>query len=240
MPDDQRNTTQEDLADQAAAASTEVAAGEPKQEFVSKAEYDTLTGRLDAMTVSLEAAGKRLAVIDQVATMLTGRKEADQTPEEKAVVTELRRILPELQHLHRIPKMADVVEQASKTASETLVTAAYAYQLELQQAANVKVDDPKLNTYVAAGIKEWMNQDTSRQARFWRGDRSVIKEGFEEVKAAVIDPLRSGDRRAVAALVGTRPRNAAPAGGAGAGSGERGLDFADRKAVRAAFKDALG
>ena len=150
-------------------------------------------------------------------------------------------ILPNAKALDSIPQMVKVVEDSSKVAADSLVQAAYGYQLELQKAANMDVEDTKANFFVASAIKDWVNQDNDRRVRFWRGDRTVIKEGFDEVKKVLIDPIRKSNKQDIGATIRHRPNNAAPAGSPGAGSegGPKALDFRDPKAVRAAFKAAL-
>ena len=239
MPDD---LTPEQL--EAKATEEAAKAAEKPPEYVSKADYDALFAHTTKLTEGMEKVGERLAVIDKVAAMLAGKPEPLLTPQEQDVVSELRRlmphILPNAAFLDHAPKLLEVVEGASKATTDTLVNAAFSYQLELQKDAGISIEDPKANFYVGAAIREFVNQDPGRKARFWRGDRSVIKEGFEEVKKTVLDPLRTTDRRKTAGIVAARPVNAAPAGSAGvSGTGAPSIDFTDRKSVRDAFKAAL-
>lgn len=238
----------EDIHDQGtppAPPSSETPPEEPKvPEVVSRAEFDRLLHNSKLMADALVEAGKRLEIVDKVAAMLGGKSEDTLTKEERAVVEELKRlmphVIPEASNLAMIPKMKQVVEAASKSTVDTLVQGAFAYQLELQQEAGIKVDDPKANHYIAASIKEWINGDPERRARFWRGDRSLIKEGFEDVRKSVIDPLRTGEKKEVGTVVKHRPANAAPPGSSGLPASEPGkLDYMNPKAVREAFKAAL-
>ena len=212
-------------------------------DVVSRAEYDELVGHTKKLTTSLIEAGKKLEVIDKVAAMLQGKEESTLTKEEQLVVSELKRlmphIIPNLKALDTLPDMKKVVDGAAQATSDTLVQAAFAYQLELQQEAGIPVADDKTNFYIGTAIKEWINQDQTRRARFWRGDRTVVQEGFAEVKKSVIDPFRTGVKTSAAEIVKHRPKSAAPAGSAGVGEGPQGLDYSNPKAVREALKAAL-
>lgn len=242
MPNEDGTPTQEELTAQAAAdAAKETKPPEP--EFVSKAEYNTLLSQVSTLATLLAESGKKLEVFDKVAEILTGKPAETLTKEEQVVVGELKRlmphILPNAPFLDHAPAILKTVQTASQAASEQLIQAAFETQLTLQQEAGVKIDDPKINTYIAGAIKEYVNQDKTRQARFWRGDRTVIKEGFDEVKTALLDPTRLAGKKQTMEIVGTRPQTRAPHGAAGGGEGEKPLDFRDRKAVRAAFSAAL-
>jgi len=244
MPLEDGSPTPEEITATAEAEATVKASAAAPPEFVAKADYDKLAEHVGKLTTTLEDAGKRLAIVDKVANLLAGKPESALSAQEQAVVTELKRlmphILPHADFLDHAPKLLETVAEASKAASETLVSAAFDYQLRLQADAGLKVDDPKANFYIGTAIKEWINQDGTRRARFWRGDHSVVKEGFDEIKAVVIDPLRRGDKSKVVSITRTRPVNAGPGspGGSG-GAGETTVDFRDRKAVRAALSAAL-
>ena len=219
----------------------------PAPEPASKADYDSLVAQVATLQASLGEAGKKLEVIDrvkdQLTTLITGKEASTLTVEEQAVVKELQRlmphILPDAGALKALPDIAQTVQAASRAAAESLVQAAYGCQLELQQEAGLKVDDPKVNKLISAGLKEWINEDKTRRDRFWRGDRTVLKEGFDEVKA-VISGGRRADKAATLSTVTARPRSTSPAGSPGAnGEAPPTVDFNDKRSVREAFKSAL-
>lgn len=217
---------------------------EPKPEFVPKADFDKLVGELDGLKTAYGEAGKRLSVIDKVAAMLTGKEESTLSTEEKAVVSELQRlmphILPNAKALDSLPNIAKTVEAASKAAADGLAQAAYGYQLELQAEAGVPVDNPGLNRLIGVGIRDWLNMDQNRATRFWRGDRAVIQEGFKEVHEMALGPVRRASKQGIMSTVSSRPKNASPGGGGAPSNGEvPTIDFQDKKSVRAAFKTAL-
>ena len=216
-------------------------APQPQPESVSKAEYDALLGKVSQLEGSLAKAGERLSIIDRVAEVVTGKSaQATLSKEDEAVLTELNRLIPGLKHLNSLPQLAQTMQTAAKTAAESLTQAAYGYQLELQQESGVKVDDPKVNFFIGTAIKEWINQDQGRRERFWRGDRTVIQEGFKDVKASVLDGLRQQSKVDTLKTNFSRPKSSAPAGGASAtGTGPAAVDFTDKKSVRDAFKAAL-
>ena len=210
-------------------------------DVVTRAEFDQLIAQNKTLAGALLDAGKKLEVVDKVADMLRGKSADTLTEQEQSVVKELHRIMPNLKALDSLPTIEKAVQQASAVASETLVQAAFGYQLELQEAAGIRIDDPKTNRVVAGALRDYMNEDKTRGERFWRGDRTIIKEAFDDVKSSVLDPLRTGEKKAVGDIVKHRPKNAAPVGSAGAGGGgEPGkINFQDPKAVREAFKAAL-
>jgi hypothetical protein len=213
---------------------------EVKEEFVPKADFDKVLAEMGTLKGALTDAGQKLQMLDKVAAALTGKPGATRSKDEQVVVDELYRLLPQLKYLDQAPDLIKQVQAAQAGAAEGLVQAAYGYQLELQQEAGIKVDDPKTNFYVGTAIKEWINQDNTRRARFWRGDRTVVKEGFDEVSAALLSPTRVTAKRATMETVNGRPKSGAPAGGAGGGTSEGPtVNFQDPKSVRAAFKAAL-
>lgn len=216
----------------------------PKEEVVSKAQFDAIVAEMGSLKAAYADAGAKLQVVDKVAALLTGKPESTLTKDEQAVVAELQRlmphILPNAKFLDKAPELIKAVDAAQKGAAAGLVQAAYGYQLELQQAAGVKIDDPKVNFYVGTAIKEWMNQDNSRRTRFWQGDRTVIKEGFDEVSSALLSPTRVSAKRTTMETVNGRPKSASPASGAGVqGTEGSTVDFTNKQSVRAAFKAAL-
>ena len=209
-------------------------------ETVSKADFDRIAGELETLKTAYTEAGKRLTVIDRVAEMLTGKSDSPLSDNDQAVVKELHRILPQLKHLDSLPKITQTVDAAARAAADALTQAAFGYQLELQQEAGLKVDDADANYMIGSAIKEWINADQGRRARFWRGDRTVVKDGFETVQNKLLGPARRQDKTATLQTVASRPRNSAPGGGSqGAGGETQTVDFKDPKAVRAAFKAAL-
>ena len=212
----------------------------PKEEFVPKAEFDKMVAEVGSLKGALTDAGQKLQLLDKVAEVIAGKPTATRSKDEQVVVDELYRLMPQLKYLDRAPDLIKQVEAAQRGAAEGLVQAAFGYQLELQQEAGLKVDDPKTNFYVGTAIKEWINQDNTRRTRFWRGDRTVVKEGFDEVSAALLSPTRVTAKRATMDTVNGRPKNAGPTGSAGA-SGSEGptIDFTNKQSVRAAFKAAL-
>lgn len=224
--------------DAAAAAAATVA-----PEFVPRADFDRLVAEMGSLKGTLTEAGTRLQVIDKVAAMLQGKEESTLTKDEQTVVSELKRlmphVLPNAKFLDSAPQLLKTVESAQKAAGDALVQAAYGYQLELQGESGMTVDDPKTNFYIGTAIKEWINQDNTRRQRFWRGDRTVVKEGFDEVKG-VLGSTRLTTKRATIETVGKRPQNAGPGAGRAGASGETTtVDVSDRKSVREAFKAAL-
>ena len=211
-------------------------------EYVSKADYDRVVADVATLKESLTTAGQKLSVIDKVAEMLAGKKDSGLSTEEQAVVTELRRlmphVLPNAKALDSMPQLVETVQAASKAAAQGLVEAAHGYLLELQSDSGMNVGDAKVNFHIGSAVKEWVNQDNSRRERFWRGDRTVIKEGFEEVKA-MFSGARRDEKRTVMETVTSRPRNTGPTGSPGAAGSPKTLDFSDKKSVRDAFKAAL-
>ena len=129
---------------------------------------------------------------------------------------------------------------AARTAAEALTQAAFGYQLELQAEAGLKVDNPKLNKFIGGAIKDWINEDRDRGSRFWRGDRSVIQEGFKEIAETVGATFRRAEKQAITQVNFARPASKSPGGGTSGANGEvPTVDFADKKSVRAAFRAAL-
>jgi hypothetical protein len=234
MPDEVNAQTPEEIA---AAAAPVVAA----PETVSKADYDKMAAEVEGLKGALAGAGQKLAVLDKVAEAL-GDKPAGSTltKEEQAVVAELQRlmphILPNAKLLDQAPQLLQTVQSASRAAAQGMVEAAYGYQLELQNGAGLKTDDQDFNFVVGGAIKEFINADKDRQARFWRGDRTVIEEGFKHVQKHFGGTSRS---KAAMDTVNSRPRNTGPTGQAGATGSPKVVDFADKKSVRDAFKAAL-
>lgn len=214
----------------------------PAPETVSKADFDQVVAELGSLKAAYGEAGKRLAVIDKVAEMLTGGKQdASLSDNDQAVVKELHRILPELEHLKTLPGIKQAIESTGQAAATALTQAAFGYQLELQAEAGIKTDDQEANYLVGGAIKDWINMDSNRRARFWRGDKAVVKEGFETVRTKLLGPARRQTTADTLRTVASRPHNGAPGGGSqGAGSEPPTVDFRDPKAVRAAFRTALG
>lgn len=224
---------------------TQVESAEPpKPEFASKGDYDKLLGEVSGLKEALGKAGERLALLDTVADAITGKKESDLTTEDALVVKELRRlmphILPNAGALDSLPKMTAAVDASAKAAAQALTEAAFGYQLELQEAAGLPIEDSKLNFHVGVAVKEWINQSPARVSRFWRGDRLVLKEGFEEVKDLFVGTKRTVEKQQVASAIVARPKNAAPVG-KGAPNSDTGptVDFTNPKSVRTALKAAL-
>ena len=213
-------------------------------EYVPKAEFDRLVTEMGSLKGAFTEQGTRLALLDKVAAVLTGKEESTLTKDEQTVVSELKRlmphVLPNAKFLDQAPQLLKTVEAAQKGAGDALVQAAFGYQLELQGEAGMAVNDDKANFYIGTAIKEWINQDNSRRARFWRGDRTVVKEGFDEVKG-VLSATRMTTKRTTMETVNSRPKNAGPGAGRAGTSGDVAptVDFTDRKAVRDAFKAAL-
>ena len=241
MPDDDLT---KDPADQPTDQPVSGDKEEPKApDTVSRAEFDQLVGYSKTLAGALTEAGKRIAVIDKVSAMLTGKPEDSLTKEERAVVVELQRlmphILPNAKFLDEMPGVKDVVDKAAVATAETLVNAAFTYQLDLQKAAGLPIDDPKLNRLVAGAVRDYINEDKTRQARFWRGDRDVVRDAFDDAKALVTANARVAGKQSVADIVKHRPKSSAPGSGSTPGEGDTGLNFMDPKAVRAAMKAAL-
>lgn len=213
-------------------------------QYVSKVDYDTLVGEFQSLKLSNVEIGKWLPLINRVASALVGKPESTLKPEELQVVGELKRlmphVLPNIEALDSLPQIQSTIQSAAMAAADALAQASFGYQLELQTEAGLKVDDPKLNRFVGVAIKEWINEDRNRAERFWRGDRTVIQEGFKEVLETVGATFRRSEKQDTLRVVAARPRSASPGGGSQASNGEvPSVDFQDKKSVRAAFRAAL-
>lgn len=241
MPDD--DLTQDPVQDQQPPVDAGDKGAPAAPASVSREEFDTLVRHSRTLEGQLVEAGKRIGLIDRVAAMLTGKPEDTLTKEERAVVTELQRlmphILPNAKFLEEIPKVKDVVDRAAGATAETLVNAAFAVQLDLQQSAGFPIDDPKLNRLVAGSIRDYINEDKTRQARFWRGDRAVVQEAFDDAKSLIATSTRVAGKQTLAETVKHRPKSSAPVSGGTPGAGQEGLNLMDPKSVRAAMKAAL-
>lgn len=241
MPDETVRTDLQQSLDQQTPADQPPA----QSEYVSKTDHEKVLAEVASLKESLTGAGEKLAILDRVAEMLVGKSaESPLSKEEQLVVAELRKLMPHvvpnIKFLDQAPQLAQTIQQATKTATESLTQAAYGYQLELQADAGLDTKDAKFNYLLGNSIKEWINQSPDRRARFWRGDRTVIEEGFKEVKP-YFAPAQRAERREMAQTLQTRPKNSAPAGaGAPNGEGRGAPDMSDRKSVRAAIMAAIG
>lgn len=225
--------------DVSAAASTP-APPTPEQVLALLAENKALRAHLD----QLAGTKHTLAKLEQAFSK--GEEGEALSKEELLAIDALKRLLPrafpELAGLKHLPALMTTLGESAKAGAETIHQNALDTQLRLQKDAGFPVDKPEFTRLIGGAVTAWINENNDRRARYWRGDRMIVEEGFAHVHKHLLGPHRSEDKKAIVSKVESRPRTALSTAAGGGAEGERSsvVSMQSKKDMKTALKAALG
>lgn len=228
------------LGSEGAAAATDIAgAGElTGDKGVSPETAQALIARLQEASTRIRQLEGVQAKVERIEKAFSDPdKPAELSDRDKAILAELHRLVPGLKHVEDIPKLKEALTTAGAAAQEGMADAAWAYQLTLQKESGVGADDGELNEMIGVNIREWVKKEPERLKRYFRGDKDVIREGYEAVTSKLFGPARLAKKREMVVKKPVVPGARGSSGGPGGTVTQ--VDFSDRKAVRSALRAAL-
>lgn len=224
-------------------------AGDTKK-YVTLEAHQELLRRLDSKDAQLAELQSVAGIVRKAQEFFGGaaKAEPELTDRDRAVKSEILRIMPELADAVAAGKdvkdLKATVQATGAAAQEQIATAAWGVQQQLQGQYGVAVGDADASEMIGTNIMGWINKDQARVRRYYAGDRSVLEEGFKHVVGKLYGPDRLAGKREMrqrrdALPTGGPSRGGSPAGG-GDGQGAPKIDFRNRSAVRAALAGSLG
>lgn len=225
-------------------------AGDTKK-YVTLEAHQELLRRLDSKDAQLAELQSVAGIVRKAQEFFGGaaKSEPELTDRDRAVKSEILRIMPELAEAIAAGKdvkdLKATVQATGAAAHEQIATAAWGVQQQLQGQYGVAVGDADASEMIGTNIMSWINKDQTRVRRYYAGDRSVLEEGFKHVVGKLYGPERLAGKREMrqrrdALPTGGPSRGGSPAGGSGGGEGAPKIDFRNRSAVRAALAGSLG
>lgn len=228
------------MAEPGAEPAVETPPAEPTApQGVTPEQLAAIQGELEKTKGELSSLQETKALVEKAKTLfLKEDKGVELTTKDVEIKKELLRIMPELADLPNVKQALTQLGQAAKQAEQGVKANAWSYVQALQADYGVGKDDPEMSEMIGVNIREWINKDQARLQRFYTGDKEVLREGFEHVVGKLFGPARLERKRKTLEKVANAPVvPARPGVAAGGGSPDK-LDYSDRKAVRAALRNA--